>query len=85
MRRLLRTLRSSFETGFSYVHSIQGEATFRQQFGEYGYLRQVMPELITFAMNRSASASVEQFFHDPLKRMPIPMNRTCFAGGAAAI
>ena len=85
MRRLLRTLRSSFETGFSYVHSIQGEARFRQQFGEYGYLRQVMPELMTFAMNRSASASVEQFFHDPLKRMPIPMNRTCFAGGAAAI
>jgi hypothetical protein len=65
--------------------SIPGEATYRQQFGEYRYLRQVISELITFAVKRSASALVEQFFHDPLKRMPISMNRPCFVGGAAAI
>jgi hypothetical protein len=65
--------------------SIPGEATFRQQCGEYRYLRQVMSELITFAMKCSASALVEQFFHDPLKRIPISMNRTCFVGGAGAI
>jgi hypothetical protein len=55
--------------------SIPGEATFRQQFGEYRYLRQVMSELITLAMKRSASAFVEQVFGDPLKRMSISMNR----------
>jgi hypothetical protein len=60
--------------------SIPGEATFRQQFGEYLYLRQVISERITFAVKRSASALVEQFFHDPLKRMPISMNRPCFVG-----
>jgi hypothetical protein len=65
--------------------SIPGEATFRQQFGEYRYLRQVMSELITLAMKRPVSAFVEQVFGDPLKRMPIPMNRPGFAGGAAAI
>jgi hypothetical protein len=65
--------------------SIPGEATFRQQFGEYRYLRQVISERITFAVKRSASAFVEQVFGDPLKRMPISMNRPGFVSGAAAI
>jgi hypothetical protein len=44
-----------------------------------------MSERITFAMKRSVSTLIEQVFHDPLKRMPISMNRTCFEGGAAAV
>jgi hypothetical protein len=48
MRRLLQTLRSHLKRA--------------SLLGEYQYLRQVMSELITFTMKRSASALREQFF-----------------------